>query len=174
MTKRDQTVPRNGNLVIKQPLQLYKARRRRYVRLEIAAPVVFSLIDMDRPLDHDHLDQQTGTILNISGGGALLACPAQLPENSFLSMNLELTGLEMLTGVVGKVKRVDDDGDGEYLVGVEFCTEQELATVFGETNIGSVISSFDNRIKRYLLRYVFANKVSERLQGRGQEDETDE
>ena len=174
MTKRNQTAPPSEGFVIKQALQLYKARRRRYVRLEIAAPVVFAPIDIDRPLDHDHLDQLTGTILNISGGGALLACPKQLSENGFLSMNLELTGLEMLTGVIGKVKRVDDDGDGEYLVGVEFCSEQELVTVFGEANIGSVISSFDNRIKRYLLRYVFASKVSERLHGNGKKDETDE
>lgn len=172
MTKRNQPVPANGGIVIKQPLQLYKARRRRFVRLEIAAPVVYTPIDIDRPLDHDHLNQQNGTILNISGGGALLSCSQRLTEDSFVSMDLELTGLEMLTGVVGKVKRVDDDGDGEYLVGIEFCSEQELATVFGEANIGSVISSFDNRIKRYLLRYVFANKVAERLQGE-QQDETD-
>jgi c-di-GMP-binding flagellar brake protein YcgR len=170
MTKRNQTAPASEGFVIKQALQLYKARRRRYVRLEIAAPVIFTPIDIDRPLDHDHLKQITGTILNISGGGALLACSKQLSENSFLSMNLELTGLEMLTGVAGKVKRVDGDGDGEYLVGVEFCTEKELTAVFGEANIGSVISSFDNRVKRYLLRYVFANKVSERLHGGGGND----
>ncbi len=175
MNKQDRnTTTLSDSFVIKQPLQLYKTRRRRYVRLEIAAPIVFAPINIDRPLDQDHLDQQTGTILNISGGGALLACRKQLAENSYVSMNLELAGLEILTGVVGKVKRIDDDGDGEYLVGVEFCTEKELVSVFGESNIGSVISSFDNRVKRYLLRYVFANKVSRRLRDGGKEDENEE
>jgi hypothetical protein len=174
MTKNKQADSSREGFVIKQPLQLYRARRRRYVRLEIAAPVVYLPLDIDRPLDRDYLKQQTGTLLNISGGGALLACPQRLNENSFVSMDLELTGLEMLTGVVGKVKRVDDDGDGEYLVGIEFCSEQELTAVFGDANIGSVISSFDNRIRRYLLRYVFANKVSERLQGGSPHDEPDE
>jgi c-di-GMP-binding flagellar brake protein YcgR len=174
MTKQDQPSTPGESFVLKQPLQLYKTRRRRYVRLEIAAPIVFSTINVDRPLDHDHLDQQDGTLLNISGGGALLACSKQLAENSYISMNLELSGLEMLTGVVGKVKRVDDDSEGEYLVGVEFCSEKELTSVFGEANIGSVISSFDNRVKRYLLRYVFANKVSRRLRDSGQEDNNEE
>lgn len=174
MTKRNHTAPASEGHVIRQAVQLYKARRRRYVRLEIAAPVIFTPINIDRPLDHDHLEQITGTILNISGGGALIACSKQLSENGFLSLNLDLNGLEMLTGVVGKVKRVDGDGDGEYLIGVEFCTEKELTAVFGEANMGSVISSFDNRVKRYLLRYVFANKVRERLNGGGGNDETDE
>jgi c-di-GMP-binding flagellar brake protein YcgR len=174
MTKQQQSAPSSESFIVRQALQLYKTRKRRYVRLEIAAPVVFAPLDVDRPLDQDHLDQQTGTILNISGGGVLLACSKRLDEEAYVSLNLELAGLETLAGVIGKIKRVDSDGEDEYLVGVEFCSEKELTTVFGEANIGSVISSFDNRVKRYLLRYVFANKVSERMQEVGDEDESDE
>lgn len=171
MTQDDQQTPQTDGFVIKQRLQLYKSRKRRYVRLEIAAPVVLAPIDVDRPLDATQLDQQEGVILNISGGGALLSCTRELTENSYISMNLELTDCELLTGIVGKVKRIDEDGDGGYLVGVEFCSENELNSVFGEANIGSVISSFDDKVKRYLLRYIFAHKVNERLTQPGEADD---
>jgi c-di-GMP-binding flagellar brake protein YcgR len=151
------------HFVIKKPLQLYQERKRRFVRLEIAAPVLFSPIDIDRPLNETHEDHHSGTILNISGGGLLLICETELKENSYLTMNLELTGCELLTGIVGKVKRVDEDGEGGYLVGIEFCTESELASTFGTANIGSVISTFDEKVKRFLLKYIFSRKVEERL-----------
>jgi hypothetical protein len=167
MTKDEQQEPRTDSFVIKQSLQLYKARKRRYVRLEVAAPVVLAPLDIDRPLDSAQLNQQQGTILNLSGGGALLSCKNELSENSYISMNLELTDCELLTGIVGKVKRIDEDGEGGYLVGVEFCSESELNAVFGEANIGSVISSFDGKVKRFLLRYVFTHRVSEKLRQSG-------
>jgi len=151
------------NLVIKQPLQLYREKKRRYVRLEIAAPIVYSVLDLDRPLGDAHASQQNATMLNISGGGVLMVCDHQLAEGAYLTMSLELAGSDLLTGIAGKVKRVDDDGEGGYLVGVEFCTDSELNQVFGQANIGSVISSFDDRVKRFLLRYIFARKVQERM-----------
>jgi c-di-GMP-binding flagellar brake protein YcgR len=151
------------HLVIKQPLQLYREKKRRYVRLEIAAPIIYSVIDLDRPLSDAHTNQLNGTMLNISGGGVLMVTDQQLREGEYLTISLELAGSDLLTGVAGKVKRVDEDGEGGYLVGVEFCTENELAEVFGQANIGSVISSFDDRVKRFLLRYIFARKVQDRL-----------
>jgi c-di-GMP-binding flagellar brake protein YcgR len=165
MTRQQSTSNSSADegFVIKQPLRLYREKRRRYVRLEISAPITFSGIDLDRPLEHTHVNQQNGTILNISGGGVLIACQTDLAEGGYITMNLELTGCDLLTGVAGKVKRVDEDGEGGYLIGVEFCSEPELNGVFGSANIGSVISSFDNRIRRFLLRYIFARKVSERI-----------
>ncbi len=151
------------HLVIKQPLQLYREKKRRYVRLEIAAPMIYSVIDLDRPLSDAHANQLNGTMLNISGGGVLMVTEQQLHEGDYLTISLELAGSDLLTGVAGKVKRVDEDGEGGYLVGIEFCTENELSEVFGQANIGSVISSFDDRVKRFLLRYIFARKVQDRL-----------
>ncbi len=166
MSKQDTTAKNNveEGFIIKQPLRLYREKRRRYVRLEIAAPITFSAIELDRPLEDAHDNQLTGTILNISGGGVLFTSSSGLAEGQYLTMTLELTGCDLLTGVAGKVKRIDEDGEGGYLVGVEFCAESELNEVFGSTNIGSVISSFDSRVRRFLLRYIFARKVSERIQ----------
>jgi len=166
MSKQQTTTSNNidEGFIIKQPLRLYREKKRRYVRLEIAAPITYSVIELDRPLNDAHLSQHDGMILNISGGGVLFTGKTALVEGQFLTMNLELTGCDLLTGVAGKVKRIDEDGEGGYLVGVEFCSEPELTEVFGSANIGSVISSFDSRVRRFLLRYIFARKVSERLQ----------
>lgn len=166
MTKQQPAASHNVDegFVIKQPLRLYREKRRRYVRLEIAAPVTYTTLDLDRPLEDAHTNQQQGTILNISGGGVLLAGNSAVIEGDYLTMNLELTGCDLLTGVAGKVKRVDEDGEGGYLVGIEFCSEAELNEVFGSANIGSVISTFDNKVRRFLLRYIFARKVNERIQ----------
>ncbi|MCK4856979.1 MAG: PilZ domain-containing protein [candidate division Zixibacteria bacterium] len=150
--------------IVKQPLKLYKSKKRRYVRLEISAPVTLAPIDMDRPLEHLSGNEQTGTILNLSGGGVLLSCDQQVPENSYVVMSFELKDCELLTGIVGKVKRVDDDGEEGCLMGVEFCSESELNEVFGAANLGGLISSFDERIKRTLLKYIFTKKVQQRIE----------
>ena len=171
MSKQQPTTGNNidEGFVIKQPLRLYREKRRRYVRLEIAAPITFARLDLDRPLEDAHANQQEGSILNISGGGVLFTCTASLAEGEYLTMNLELTGCDLLTGVAGKVKRVDEDGEGGYLAGVEFCSESELNEVFGNANLGSVISSFDSRVRRFLLRYIFARKVNERIRKQEQD-----
>ena len=152
------------NFVIKQPLQLYKERKRRFVRLEIAAPVTYGILNIDRPLDEALQNQHNGTMLNISGGGVLMVGSASVPEGTYVTMSFELSGTDLITGIAGIVKRVDDDGEGGYLLGVEFCSETELNSVFGSANIGSVISSFDMKVKRFLLKYIFARKVQERLE----------
>ncbi len=149
--------------VVRQPLKLYKSKRRRYVRLEISEPIGFARIDMDRPLSEVDVNKHTGTILNISGGGVLVICEQHLPEEDYVAMSFELKGCEMISGIVGKVKRVDDDGEGGYLIGIEFCSEENLMEVFGRDNIGTYVSSFDERIKRTLLKYIFTRKVNEKL-----------
>lgn len=151
------------SFVVRSPLKLYKSKRRRYVRLEISAPITFAPINLDRPLSEVDVSQNNGTILNISGGGVLLICDRQVTEGDYIAMSFELKGCEMLSGIVGKVKRVDDDGDGGYLMGVEFCPETELLEVFGHDNLGTFVSSFDERVKRTLLKYIFTRKVNQRL-----------
>lgn len=160
---RQEKLSNPANFVIKQPLRLYREKKRRYVRLEIAAPITFSPIQLDRPLADAAASQQTGTILNISGGGVLFISDSALAEDTYITMSLELTGCDLLTGIVGKVKRVEEDGEGCYLVGVEFCSDQEIDNVFGQANIGSVIGSFDNKVRRFLLRYIFTQMVNKRL-----------
>lgn len=161
---RQDSHTKDENFVIKQPLQLYKERKRRFVRLEIAAPVTYGILNIDRPLDEALQNQHNGTMLNLSGGGVLMVVDQDITEGTYLTMSFELAGSDLITGIAGKVKRIDDDGEGGYLVGIEFCSETELNSVFGHANIGSVISSFDNKVKRFLLKYIFARKVQERME----------
>jgi c-di-GMP-binding flagellar brake protein YcgR len=151
------------NFVLERPLTLERKKRRRAVRLEIEAPLTFAPINLDRPLSDLDENQVTGTILNISEGGLLLAGENSAIEGQYISMTFELRDYEMLTGIVGKVKRVDEDGEGGYLMGIEFCQERELIDVFGEANVGTHLNSFDERVKRVLLRHIFNQKVEQRM-----------
>lgn len=149
---------------IKRPVQLHRGKKRQYIRLEIEAPITFARIDLDRPIEDLETHQIEGTILNISGGGVLIDSPQAVDEGQFIAMSFELRDYELVSGVVGKVKRVDEDGEEGCLMGIEFCDERELISVFGEANVGSRLASFDERVKRTILKFIFDRKVSERLQ----------
>jgi c-di-GMP-binding flagellar brake protein YcgR len=161
----------SDSFVVRQPLKLYKSKRRRYVRVEISAPVSYIGIDLDRPLTELQEQQAAGTILNISGGGVLIAGEQQVAEDDYVSLTFELRECGLLNGIVGKVKRIDEDGEGGYLMGVEFCSEDKLAEVFGSDAIGTHVSSFDEKVKRTLLRYIFEKKVDAHIEQLEEEEE---
>ncbi|MFH2054760.1 MAG: PilZ domain-containing protein, partial [bacterium] len=148
---------------IKRPVQLHRGKKRQYVRLEIEAPITFARIDLDRPLEDLETHQIEGSILNISGGGVLIDSHEPVAEGEYLAMSFELRDYEMVSGVVGRVQRLDDDGEEGCLMGIEFCEERELISVFGEANVGARLASFDERVKRTILKYIFDRKVAERL-----------
>ena len=149
---------------IKRALPLHRGKKRQYIRLEVEAPITFAYIDLDRPLEDLETNQIEGSILNISGGGVLVESPQGVAEGKYIAMSFELRDYELLTGVVGKVKRLDEDGEDGALMGVEFCQERELINVFGEANVGARLASFDERVKRTILKYIFDRKVAQRLE----------
>lgn len=154
---------------LKRPVQLHRGKKRQYVRLEVEAPITFARIDLDRPLEDLETRQIEGTILNISGGGVLIDSNQGVAEGEYIAMSFELREYEMLSGVVGRVQRLDEDGEDGCLLGVEFCGERELINVFGEANVGARLASFDERVKRTILKFIFDRKVAERLNKKAEE-----
>lgn len=148
---------------VKKPFKVYQHKRRKYVRLEVNSPLKFKAImppNMDLNLD----DKMTcmGTVLNISGGGVLMESEFRVNEEDFLVMEFSLVDADKLTGIIGKVKRVDTDETGKMLVGVEFMTPEQLQEELPAEVIDSIgieIFSFDEQLRKMLLKYVFSQKV---------------
>jgi len=149
--------------VVKKPFKVYQHKRRKYVRLEVNSPLKYKAIipsNMDFTLE----DKQTcvGTVLNISGGGVLMETEFKINEDDFLVMEFSLVDADTLSGIVGKVKRVDQDESGKLLVGVEFLMPEQLQAELPPdiiNKIGVEIFSFDEQLRKMLLKYVFSQKV---------------
>ncbi len=149
--------------VVKKPFKVYQHKRRKYVRLEVNSPLKFKVF-LPPGEDFNLEDNQTctGIVLNISGGGVLMETDYTVREDDFLVMEFSLADADTLSGIIGKVKRVDNDEDGVKLVGVEFMTPEQLKAELPSEiidRIGIEIFSFDDQLRKMLLKYVFSQKV---------------
>lgn len=154
----------DSKVAVKKPFKVYHHKRRQYVRLEVNSPIKFKIFNPPE-MDLNLNDKQTciGTVLNISGGGVLMETDYRVREDDYLVMEVSLMDAEPLTGIIGKVKRVDEDEKERPLIGVEFLLAEQLRDEMPEEildSIGDKIFSFDEQIRRMLLKYVFSNKVN--------------
>jgi len=87
----------------------------------------------------------------------LLETGEVVPEEAFLLLSLDLNGFVILEGILGRTKRVEPTGDGEYLVGVEFCSREELENYVSKEQINRLpvkVASFNHKVKEIILSYV--------------------
>jgi hypothetical protein len=144
-------------LTEKDPFPIKSSQGRKYVRIEVASPVDFRLLIPKRGRLRLAKDQCSGRILNLSCGGLLLESRKTIPEGAFLLLSLNLNGLVILEGVLGKTKRLESTGDGGYLVGVEFCLREELENFASKEEIEKLpvkVGSFNHKLKEIILSYV--------------------
>ena len=97
----------------------------------------------------------SGEILNLSEGGILLEVSQTVPEGVLLSMNLPLEGSGSLGGVLGLVKRVEEDEE-KFLIGVEFCGTKRLKEFFKGKKFSLTaqnLKSFPEKIKESIEKY---------------------
>lgn len=149
----------------KNPFPIRSSKGRKYVRIEIASPVDFRVLLPKRGRIRLSKNQCSGKILNLSCGGMLLESSEALPEETFLLLSLNLNGLVVLEGVLGKTKRVEPTGNGEYLVGVEFCSKEELENFASKEQIQKLpvkVASFNHRLKEIILGYVRTARLTTR------------
>jgi len=156
---REKKVKKN---LVQKPFTVYQHKRRKYIRLDVNSPIKFKIFnppDLDLDLSDKYTSQ--GIVLNISGGGVLMETDYKVHEDDYLVMEVSLLDADSLTGIIGKVKRVDDDKD-QPLVGVEFMSPEQLREEMPAEiidSIGEVIFSFDEQLRKMLLKYVFSHKV---------------
>ncbi len=144
-------------LTEKDPFPIRSSQGRKYVRIEVTSPVDFRLLIPKRGRIRLAKNQCSGKILNLSCGGLLLESRKTIPEGAFLLLSLNLNGLVILEGVLGKTKRLESTKDGEYLVGVEFCLREELENFASKEEIEKLpvkVGSFNHKLKEIILSYV--------------------
>jgi c-di-GMP-binding flagellar brake protein YcgR len=154
------------NVLIEEKREGAKLQRRRYVRLDITSPVdIKLLVPSSEENSEPGLIPYRGDILNVSGGGLLIESSEALPEDEYVVMELELNGTDRLTGIVGKIKRCESESDAAHLIGVEFCTAEDIkqnCPAEYRTLLGDSCESFSEKVRTLLNKYVFNQKVQER------------
>lgn len=130
-------------------------QRRKHVRLRIESPMTFCPVPETGTIPGAAVGETkiNGVILNLSRGGVLFATRTPPREHGYIVMQFRLNDGDTLTDVVGKVKRVEREGDEEYFCGVEFITAGELEEMnkhTGSNNFSSAMATFDERLKDFL------------------------
>jgi len=150
----------------RKPFKVQEDNRRRFIRLEIAAPMTLKKIK-DREA-HFWPDGDwhviNGLILNISAGGVLVELDQAVSEGDLVSMQFTLQEVETISNVIGLVKRSDVD-DGAVLAGIEFLTRAQLSDLLSRAEVdllGDKCANFHERVKQVLSKYVYREKVDEK------------
>lgn len=151
-----------GIYLIKAPLKVKRTQRRRYIRLDISAPVTFRILSLQTEEGLISKLEHSGVIINVGGGGVLMVTKRKLKEGDFIVLDMNLEGCEVISGVLGRTKRIEQSGD-EFLVGVEFCPQEELEYYLSSEQIAQLpvkVKSFNQRLREVLSKYIFYQQVA--------------
>jgi hypothetical protein len=80
-----------------------------------------------------------------------------VPEEGFILLTLNLNKLVILEGVLGKIKRIESSGEGDFLVGVEFSPRKQLESLVSSQEIDRLpfkVGSFDLKIRQIISSYL--------------------
>lgn len=135
------------------PFPVKTSHGRKYVRIELSSPVKFRLLICSRRKIKITEEETCGEILNLSEGGMLLLTDSPVQEQGFALMTLNLNNLAVLDGVLGKIKRVEASEEGDFLVGVEFTSREELEKLTSPEQVQSLpvrVESFDRKLREII------------------------
>lgn len=150
---------------VKPPFKIMEDNRRRFIRIDIDAPISFCTIKSSEGEFWAECNGPSGDgeILNISAGGILMYTDQPVMENTLVSISLKLEGCETIDHILGLVKRSEIDSGG-YLVGLESITREKLNDVLGSGEIDQLpetLSSFTEKIQSVLNHYIYSKKLNE-------------
>jgi len=141
----------------RMPFAVGTSDGRKYVRLELSSPVEFHVLTCDKGKLKLFRGKGSAEILNLSQGGMLLVTESAVPSDGFLIVSLNLNGLVVLDGVLGKIKRVEPSGEGDFLVGLQFAVEEELEKLTSSEEIRRLpvkVTSFKHKISQIISSYI--------------------
>jgi c-di-GMP-binding flagellar brake protein YcgR len=139
------------------PFPVRTSQGRKYVRIELSSPVTFRLLALSQGELKITNEETSGEILNLSAGGMLLVTDSPVEEQSFALMTMNLNKLAFLDGVLGKIKRVEPSGEGDFLVGVEFTSRGELEKLSSPEQVENLpvkVESFDRKIRKTISKFM--------------------
>jgi len=138
---------------------------RRYLRLPLDAPTTVRYLNGDPAARTFILSRPVeGALLNVGAGGALVLCEHAPQPGELLSLELTLADHYTFGGLLGKVKRVEPDDEGGFLVGIEFGTLSQLCLERAEWQLPPGVVRFDNAFREALQHVLFAMEVGRREQ----------
>jgi hypothetical protein len=150
------------------PFKLATENQRRFVRLEISAPVKLRKV---KDVCGNFWPRGTGftlegVILNISPGGVLVEIDQPLNEGDIVSMTFTLQGNVTLENVLGAVKRADRDEE-VFLVGIEFVNRNYLMDTLSQAELDLLaedLSGFEETVQEVLQKYLYRERVSHHVE----------
>ncbi len=145
------------------PFPLKTSQGRKYVRLELSSPVRFRVLTGGGGKLKLSKKRSSADILNLSQGGVLLLTDSVLPTEGFLVLTFNLNRLVVLEGVLGRIKRVEPSGEGDFLVGLQFATEKELKQLASSEELRRLpvkLTSFDHKIREIISGYLRTAKLA--------------
>lgn len=142
----------------RRPFTVKTDNRRRFIRLEISAPMSVRRVKdvLTKPTATNQDDTICGHMLNMSGGGVLVELQDSIDEGDIVLMEFSLQGSERLTDVLGIVKRCDGDED-VYLVGIAFTGRSQLMDKLSASELellGETPAAFGDRVLEVLSQYL--------------------
>lgn len=148
----------DSDVLVKKPFKLKKENKRRFVRIEISAPVSIRNLKNDiSQITNEPMYTIDGTIMNISANGVLVEMKETLAEDDFLLMKFTVQDVESIDSVLGLVKRIDIE-KGYNLVGIEFLSPKALKDRMSQPEIELLeenISNFNDKIHTTLEKYIY-------------------
>ena len=148
----------DSDVLVKKPFKLRTENQRRFVRIEISAPVsIRNLKDDVYKISDDVKYTIEGTIFNISANGVLVEMKETVSENDFLLMKFTIQNVETIDSILGLVKRIDIEKENN-LVGIEFLSPNALKDRLSQPEIELLqenISNFNDSIHDTIEKYLY-------------------
>lgn len=146
---------------------LGKSHGRRYVRVELSSPIQLRLLECKKGKIKLLNQRITAEILNLSEGGVLLLTNQAVPEEGFVLLTLNLNKLVILEGVLGKIKRIESSGEGDFIVGVEFAPKEDLERWSSPEQIEQLpvkVASFNHKLQEIITSYLRTAELATKTQ----------
>ena len=149
-----------------------RSESRRFLRLPWASPTVVRYLNGDPSTKTFVLSARVaGTLLNVSAGGALVLCENAPQPGELMTLELYLDDQVSFGGILGKVKRVEPDEEGGFLVGAEFGTLKSLALERASWQLPPGVVRFDTAFREALHHYLFTLEVERRSEQSQEHDQ---
>ena len=156
----------SGTTTLRQtPFPLKTSGGRKYVRIELSSPIQFRLLTLKKGKIKLTKDRTSGEVLNLSEGGMLLLTDSSVPEEDFVLLTLNLNELVVLEGVLGKIKRVEPSEEGDFLVGLEFTSREELEKLTSPEQVERLpvkVASFGGKLREIISSYLSTAELATR------------
>jgi PilZ domain len=152
------------------PFKVQKENQRRFVRLEISAPMSLNKIKEQGGGFWPEGSTYTinGTILNLSAGGVFVELDELLNEGDVVAMRFTIQGEECLDNVLGIVKRSEQIEEPASLTGIEFIGKDYLVDKLSSGELQALpdtLFDFNKSVERVLNKYIRRDSLTRNERG---------